>query len=338
MTSQTETTDTTQRHPALEDAWKRFADYDHNALIAQRRFFRLRKLILALGVIVTFLALLHSTLKPITLSWFPQLNFNEFLRYVIISIPILVGSLQAFAAKFKGGSNYILLRGSAEALKSEIYRYRTQTEIYSPEETKTEPREVKLARKVKTIGGQLMKTEVNQAGRARYKGQLPPPYGAAKGDDGFSDLDPEQYLAWRLEDQLNFYRSRTARFDRRLRWLQYSVFLLGGAGTFLAAVGLEIWIAITVATAAAFTSFLETKQAEATLVAYNQAATDLEGVRIWWHALPDDDKAKKENKDKLVKNTELVLQTELSGWVQEMLDVLAELYAETETSGANSPS
>jgi hypothetical protein len=330
MASEKESADTTRRNPALEAAWQRFANYDHNAKIAQKRFLGLRKWILGLGVAATFLALLHSTLKPIGIPWIAEAN--GYLRYLVILAPIVVSTMQAGTAKFKGGTNYILLRGSAEALKRQIYRYRAQVGIYSPEETKDEPREVKLARRVKTIGGQLMKTEVNQAGLTPYQGQLPPQYGAAEEDDGFSDLEPEQYVAWRLEDQLNFYQSRVKKLDRQLRRLQWLVFILGGVGTFLAAIGLEIWIAVTVALAGAFISFLELKQVETTLVAYNQAATDLEGIHIWWHALRDEDRVKAENKEKLVENTEMVLQTELAGWVQEMRDALAELYGEAEAS------
>jgi hypothetical protein len=223
-----------------------------------------------------------------------------------------------------------LLRGSAEALKRQIYRYRARVGIYSPGETEDEPREVKLARRVKTISGQLMKTEVNQGGLKPYPGQLPPYYEGPEDDDGFSDLAPEKYLTWRLEDQLNWYRRRAERFDKQLRQIHWLILGLGGVGTFLAAIGLEVWIAVTVALAGAFISFLELKQVEDTLIAYNQAATNLEGIRIWWHALPDEDKAIQENKEKLVQNTEMVLQTELAGWVQEMRDALAELYEETE--------
>jgi hypothetical protein len=331
MTPETEIADTTQRNPTLEEAWKRFADYDHNAKIAQKRFLRLRKWILGLGVAATFLAVSHSILKPIETPWIAQAN--GYLRYLVILIPIAFSTLQAGAAKFKGGTNYVLLRGSAEALKREIYRYRAQVGIYSPKETKTEPREVKLARKAKTIGGQLMKTEANQGSLKPYQGQLPPYYEGPEDDDGFSDLDPEEYLAWRLGDQLKWYRSRTEKFDKQLRRFHWLILSFGGVGTFLAAIGLEIWMAVTVALAGAFASFLELKEAEATLVAYNQAATDLEGIRIWWHALPDDDQAEQENKEKLVKYTETVLQTELAGWVQEMVDALAELYGEAEASG-----
>ncbi len=334
MALENESTERIERHTALEDAWQSFATYDYNSGLAQKRFIRLRKWILGLGVAATFLAIFHSVLKPVGTPWVAQAN--GWLRYLVILAPILVTILQAGAAKFKGGTNYILLRGSAEALKRQIYRYRAQVGIYSLRETRDEPREVKLARRVKTIGGQLMKTEVNQASLTPYQGELPPQYGAAEGDDGFSDLGSEKYLDWRLEDQLKFYRSRINKFGKQLHRLHWLIFGLGGAGTFLAAIGFEIWIAVTVALASAFASFLELKQVEATLVAYNQAATDLEGIRIWWHALPGLEKEKQENKEKLVEYTETVLQTELAGWVQEMRDALAELYEETETLGGTS--
>ena len=327
MSVETDITDTTQCNPALEDAWKRFANYDHNAKITQKRFFRLRKTILGLGVAATFLAVLYSILKPVETPWIAQAN--SYLRYLVILMPILVSVLQVGAAKFKAGTNYVLLRGSAEALKREIYLYRAQAGIYNPEQTKIEPRESKLVRKVNAISGQLMKTEISQVGLTPYEGELPPKYGAAEDDKGFFDLDPEKYLAWRLEDQLKFYRSRINKFDKQMRWFQWSIFILGGVGTFLAAIGLEVWIAVTVTMTVTFVSFLECKQVETTLVAYNQAATDLEGIRIWWHALPNEDKIKRENKDKLVTNTEMVLQTELAGWVQQMHDALDELYKET---------
>ena len=334
MILENENTEKPERHAALEDAWQSFATYDYNSGLAQKRFLRLRKWILGLGVAATFLAIFHSVLKPVETPWIAQAN--DWLRYLVILAPILVTTLQAGAAKFKGGTNYVLLRGSAEALKGQIYRYRAQVGIYGPEETEDEPREVKLARKVKTIGGQLMKTEVNQGGLKPYPDQLPPYYEGPEDDDGFSDLDPEKYLAWRLEDQLNWYRGRTEKFDKQLRQMHWLILGLGGVGAFLAAIGFEIWIAVTVVLAATFASFLELKQVEATLVVYNQAATNLEGIRIWWHALPDEDRAEQENKEKLVKYTETVLQTEHAGWVQEMMDALAELYKEVETSGETS--
>jgi hypothetical protein len=271
----------------------------------------------------------HSVLESVEIPWIAAAS--SYSRYLVIVVPIAVSILQAAVAEFKGGINYILLRGSAEALKREIYRYRTRVGIYSPAKTKSEPREAKLARKVKTIGGQLMKTEANQGSLRPYTGGLPPYYEGQEGDDGFSDLEPEEYLSWRLEDQLRWYRGRSERFHRQLRTIVWATLALGGLGTFLAALGHEVWVAVTVSLASALTGLLTLRQTRTTLIAYNQAATDLEGIRIWWHALPDQEKAKKGNVEKLVESAEEVLQTELAGWVQEMVDALEELYEREET-------
>jgi hypothetical protein len=325
-----------QRDPTLQDAWRRFALYDQNAITAQKHFLRLRKWILTLGVVATTLAVLHSTLDPIETLWAAQVNF--FLNFLVIGAPILVSFLLAGWVKFERGISWVLLRGSAEAIKKEIYRYRAQVEIYSSEKTdETEPREIKLARKIKMIGERLMKTQVNRIGLIPYEGKLPPVYGAAKGDDGFSKLSPEEYLARRLEDQLNWYQGKTVDLDKQLQWLQWSIYILGGVGTFLAAIGYQIWIAVTLAVVGALTSFLEFKRVETTLMAYNQAATDLDSIRTWWHALPDKDK-NEDNFEKLVTNTEAVIETEHAGWVQELGDALAELYGEKKTPGETTES
>ena len=326
-----------RKDPTLENAWRRFATYDQNAIIAQKRFLRLRKWILALGVVATILALVHSTLKPIEISWVVQVNF--YLNFLVIATPILVSLLLGGSVKFERGVSWVLLRNSAEAIKKEIYRYRARVEIYSQKKQEKkdeiEPREVKLARKVKRVGERLMKTQVNRTSLTPYEGKLPPQYGAAKDDDGFSDMEPEKYLAWRLEDQLNWYQKKALVLDKQLQRLQWLIYILGGVGTFLAAVGLEIWIAVTIALVGALTTFLEFKRVETTLTAYNQAATDLDSIRTWWHALPEEDKKdekKQENFEKLVKNTEAVIQSEHAGWVQEMRDTLAELYGEADAS------
>jgi hypothetical protein len=187
-----------------------------------------------------------------------------------------------------------------------------------------------------------MKTQVNQTGIVPYADRLPPLYGAAAGDDGFSDLDPKGYLKWRLEDQLNWYQGKAIGLDRQTQRLLWWIYILGGVGTFLAAVGLEIWIAVTTAIVAALTAFLELMRLETTRTAYNQAAEDLDSVRAWWHALPDDDKKADEtgqaNFEKLVKYTETVIESEHAGWVQEMRDALAELYKETDTDSQSSES
>jgi Tfp pilus assembly protein PilV len=104
----------------------------------------------------------------------------------------------------------------------------------------------------------------------------------------------------------------------------------GGVGTLLAAVGAELWVALTTALATTLTTWLVSRQLEETLVRYNQSAADLANVRDWWTKLSPAAKRNPKNIEQLVEVTEQVLETELSGWVQRMENALAQLKAAEE--------
>jgi hypothetical protein len=72
---------------------------------------------------------------------------------------------------------------------------------------------------------------------------------------------------------------------------------------------------------------------EMTLTQYNQAKTNLEGVRDWWMALAAEEQSDQKNIDLLVDHAEKVLESELTGWVQQMQDALAELRKEPPKEG-----
>ena len=185
-----------------------------------------------------------------------------------------------------------------------------------------------LAQKIEDITRRVMRTEVNASALKPYdkdKG-LPPMMDAAQGgDDGLSILAPDRYVELRLGDQLNFYRSKTVKLEKQLKVAQWSIFVIGGLGSLLAAINQQVWIALTTALAAALTTYLSYQQTESTLTKYNQTATDLANVKAWWTALPPEEQAKQANLDTLVDHTEQVLQSELDGWVQQMQNALAEL-------------
>ncbi len=348
----------------LHLAWERFALYDANANRHQKAFKKIQFSILILGVLGTFCALSQSSINEMLLlanansgqvelavhkSVFPKEMieplkglfsterwgdiFNltsELLRYIIIIIPILVTMLLAAATRFNAGSKWLLLRGSAEAVKREIFRYRAKAEIYNAQNTHQpkKSREVKLAEQLQTISTRLMQTEVNISALNNYKGVLPPKYSTADNDDGLSRLNPEQYLTYRLDDQYNYYRSKTQKLERRLKHLQWLIYLFGGVGTLLAALGLELWIALTGSLVAALGTYLEYQQIEATLLTHNQAATQLSNVRSWWIALSAAEQEEQINIDMLVQQTERILYSEFSGWMQDMQEAFTELREE----------
>jgi len=313
----------------LIQAWETFADYDLNANIQQKRFDRLQLAILGFGLLATALAIIKEV-YPWTAPTPPDpwpLGYRILQRTLIV-IPIVVTILVTAASRFKQGNKWLLLRAGAESIKREIYRYRSRAMDYK------ENPEQQLSQKVEDITRRTMRTDVNSMALRRYdkdKGFPPYMYATQGGDDGFSYLTPDRYIQVRLGDQVNYFRKRTLRYERQLKALYWLTFIIGGVGTYMAAIDKAVWVALTTAVVAAIGTFLAYKQTESTLTKYNQAATDLANVKAWWISLPAEDQSKQENIDSLVEHTEQVLQSELDGWVQQMQNALAELRKDQET-------
>ena len=312
----------------LLQAWEHFADYDLNAQLQQTRFDRLQRSILALGVMGTALALIKQLYGPAEAIDFR--NGWWWVHKLLIIVPILLTVLLTAANKFKQGNKWLLLRASAEAIKREIYRYRAGAANYEEQLNQPSP-EQQLAQKVEDITRRAMRTEVNTAALIPYnkaRGFPPYMYAAQGGDDGFTLLTPDRYVEVRLGDQLNYFMKTSIKLERQLKIFQWLIYIIGGLGTFLAAINRQVWIALTTAIIAALTTYLGYRQTESSLMKYNQAKTDLDNVKAWWLALSAEEQARPENVKTLVEHTEQVLESELDGWVQQMQNALEELRKE----------
>ena len=240
-------------------------------------------------------------------------------------------TLVAAANRYKAGGKWIMLRGTAEAVKREIFRYRTRTGEYALAQTDETTRDSVLALRIETAGRRLMHTEVNESALRPHQksGEAPvEPHtlGTASGDDGYSRLTPEKYIEVRLVDQLTYYRRKTNSLEREIQFWRWSIYIFGGVGTLLAAVGFQAVVALTAAIVTSVGAYLEFTQSEQTLTKYNQAETDLTNVQAWWQALAPDQQATQAKVDQFVDLTETILESELAGWVQQMRDTLAELH------------
>ncbi|MGH3012446.1 MAG: DUF4231 domain-containing protein [Gaiellaceae bacterium] len=305
-----------QDEPTLKRAWLTFASHDAIANGARRTFSRVTAAIVILGIGGTFLALLDNAVA--FRSW-----LEDAIHWAVVASPILLSLLIALAVRLGFGKRWVLLRGAAETIKSEIYRFRTGTGIYGAAESRKSGRtpDETFALRLNAVGERLLHTEASSWPLTPYEGPLPPKmYGASAGDDGLTPLDDAEYLELRVGDQLRYYHPKIADLGRRLRALQVLALVAGATGTILAAAGFEVWIGLTTAIAANIVAYLGYLQVEPTLVAYNQAAGRLEGLRRTWEAKPKG----KRDYDKLVDDCESVLSTELSGWVQQMNQAIEE--------------
>ena len=323
---------------ALRSAWERFATFDGNAQREQKSFSSLLWWTIWLGVCATVLAVLQKeiagNLPAAASAWYTPLTYlSRVLYYAILVVPITISILVAATNRFKTGKKWSLLRGSAEAIKREIFHYRTRTGNYGDEAVARAgaPRDVLLTQIVGKIARRISQTEVNELALKQYDGSIPPPYAAAAMDDGMSVLTPDAYVAARLDDQLAYFESKTVKLEKQLRWRQWIIYIIGGVGTLLAALGLQIWIAVTTAFATALAAHLEHFQIESSLVKYNQSASDLLTVKSWWRSLSEADRVKPANRELLIDSTERILENELTGWVQRMQDAMEKITASQDT-------
>ena len=305
-----------EAEPALEAAWRQFAFLDANATGERASFSRLQAGLLILGVLATFLALVQTQ--------FGSTPVGEFLRIVLLLTTLGATVLAGASIRFKAGSRWVLLRGAAETIKQEVFRYRARVSPYA-----TDARGAELAVRVGRITTQLFAGDVSELALRPYRGRIPPQtVGHVADDSGFGVLSGSEYAAVRLADQMTFYQARALRLDRRLRVALWLTLLLGGTATLLTALGGELWVPLATALASAIAAYLEYQQVGPTLAKFNQAAASLNSIQEWWLALSAIEQGTAANVEKLVDSTEQILEAELTGWVRQMRDALEKLYSE----------
>jgi len=224
----------------LVEAWETYEEYDYNANRLQRRFRRLQAAILLTGILVVFVVAVQSqvtlqlqpdaakTLPAWLLPYLPPAATA--LHWIVFVLPLILSALIAAAHSFRPGDKWVVLRGSAEAVKRQIFRFRTGTGDYAPAAPGEPTPEHRLFVQLTAINERLKQSEVSKAGLAR-----PPVAGrAASGDDRLGPLDAEQYLKLRVDDQLGFYGNRTVRFDRSISRATIAILAFGAIGALLA--------------------------------------------------------------------------------------------------------
>ena len=143
---------------------------------------------------------------------------------------------------------------------------------------------------------------------------------------GTGTLTSDNYVNARLEPQISYYQKRTKKMYRNLMVLQILILIGGGVGTFIAAIGLELWVALTATFVSVFTIYLQYNQIENTLIKYNQSLNGLNNIQVWWASLTDNERNDIKNRDKLVNATEQILLMEHQVWVQNMKQAVSKIH------------
>ena len=300
----------------LREAWRQQRIISAAAR-EQRRDQNVAQLVaLLLGLTVTALVVAQAVLHE---NGYLAKNplVERFFYVAILVLPIMVAALAAATGRWRPGTRWILLRASSEAIKREIWRYRARAGTYSHARTRRVSREVKLAEAVGSSIGGLMRTDVSQLA-------FDPAADASVDSDKLTPVTPDQYIAERIDDQVDYYLRTAAKLERRARLLRALALAFGAIGTFLAAIGLQLYVALTTAIVGACITIVESRQLETSVTFYNQAAADLSAIRAWWFALSPAEQRQPAMIDRLVERSERIMGAELTGWVQEMQDAMTQ--------------
>ena len=180
----------------LRQAWLRFGALDL-AAVGQQKFFRqMQGLILAMSIGVTAAVVLHQAVAdrcPIPLLG-QKFDCGAPLHYLVIIAPIVLSVLIGWTNRFRHGNRWVLTRQAAEAIKREIFQFRTGAGPYRDEAT----REKDLAKAIEDVTRRLARSEANTMALPIYSGPIPPQYATGEGDDGMSPLPPDCYINVRL--------------------------------------------------------------------------------------------------------------------------------------------
>ncbi len=301
----------------LKEAWRRFGAFEKAGTVNQKRFLRVRRAILILGVLLPVLAILSTSHAP---DWGFLKNHPRILHWTTFIFSLLLTMLLGVAARFDFGGAWVLSRHSAELIKREILLYRTRTGTYLGME------DVAAGER---LAVELRALRKDAADSDRFgpslDGDFPPPA------DGAGRIDAAAYQRDRVTDQIKWYRKRARTWRRWLVFFQLLIIVAGATGSVLAFVGDAAtgWIAVTTAFTAAFAAWSEVRRLEPTALAYERAAAELSDVLLWWQALPAAERAA--SFDKLVAQVEEVIQAENASWTQDMRKRIAELRADAES-------
>jgi len=314
------------RSQALEIAWQRFAELDANAIEAQKWHLNLCRLVIILSVVATLLAISSELARTLLPSW-PMIA--QVSGRFLILVPIAGSLFLAFVIKFQYGERWLVLRSAAEEIKKQIYSYRTVNRDMTDRHLWLKEQTAAIQRRtLETLGGDLVLSTKPE--------KVLPPYDE-NSDPGFDDLSADGYLKYRVKDQLDWHSNKISYWQSQRLLMHSLIFIFGGLGTFLAALGgsYTILVALTTSLAAAFTAWTELRQHDVTVKNYSQVIQELEIIQDHWKSLNPTERTQ-EQFSKLVTTTEEILWSQHKQFVSTMREALAKLQTEDAESDQES--
>ncbi|MCK5543886.1 MAG: DUF4231 domain-containing protein [Desulfobulbaceae bacterium] len=304
---------------AMAYAWGQYRVYAHTSRKKKKTLVTWRFIVVMLGIGGAFLGLLCQDIaRLLEICEFSNKKIwywtPDFLRGYSHFAPKILGALSALAlglATYFGKElvspeqerEWIRSRSTAESLKSEIYKFFTNTAPYNDDDkAKRLLKETeKLLESVKDI------PYANLSEEEKVK-RLP------------SDLSTvEDYIKQRVNDQIEeFYRPRSEEYTRRMELVKHIGLVIGVVVIFLGALGATGWTAGWVAffttITASIAAYAYAGRYQYLIISYQATANRLELLRTRWQASGMTDRDA-EQRNRFILDCEEAISIENSAWM-----------------------
>lgn len=286
----------------LYTAWQRYAELDRAADHTGDQHKRLSAAVIVLGVATVFMAIANNSFMTLI----PTLWVIVSLRTLLTLLPLAGAALLAFTSKFQFGERSQAMRSGAEEIRRAIYFYRTALQGNKDRDTWLSDRLASIQRKVyEQVGGDLVIEP--------YEGPIPASYRKLDpaSDPGFNDLLANDYLRYRLQNQLDWHTQKLERFQAQRNGFQVAVYAFSVLGSILAGLAwlyatLPAWVAVASSIAAALTAWMELRRMESVVQVNSRVCLELGILRDRWLSLSGQRRTG-DQFFKLVSSTEQVL-------------------------------
>jgi len=247
---------------------------------------------------------------------------QEALRIILFALPLISAGIIAYVTKFIPSQLWAKYRYTAETARREIFLYRMNAGAY--EKDSLQERQNALLTKLQAVENEadvpvtifeppLFDSDVL---RAKVKKMN------ADKDDGFSPLTADQYIDLRLNNQYRWYTDKSFReYGAMGRW-QVVALTIGGAGSLLAFLGHEAWVAVTTSAAVTVSSLASLMMYGRTYLIYHVAARNLRHSYNRWSAKTDQERANPKHVSKFVVEVENTFESEINIWIQQAKDAM----------------
>ena len=314
-------TETPKPAPILEIAWTRHANLDLAAGRRTKAFYTIRRRIIWLGVLATFLAIITQMffidLKSLPV---PMFILGIIVKFFFIATPILASILASFATKFYSNGAWLIYRAGSEEIKKEIYFFRTILQ-------KDPSRRAYLEKRLGEIQRQLFRSLSGEFAFEGYDGPLPSNYNPQdpNSDPGFSELTGDEYFKYRLENQLAWHNKKVNQHKEERRRMTIYILIAGGLGAIFAALGggWTLWVALTASITAAFIGWQELRNVDSTIKNYSKVVMELTILYDHWQNLESEERTSAEFYT-MVRGCEDVLWAQNTEYIKSMQEALKE--------------